>query len=156
LGLARRIAHISYRSEPEFSFRFGRRGQGAENPLEAPAGAASRGRYQVESYLDHQADKLVQRFDANSYVILTEALMSHDVGRGRGGVQRALASAKAEFFLAAVNSDRLYFPDQSEELARALPGEVPVHTIDAKIGHDGFLTEIGQLGPELRRKVFTL
>jgi homoserine O-acetyltransferase len=71
-------------------------------------------------------------------------------------MQRALASAKAEFFLAAVNSDRLYFPDQSEELARALPGEVPVHTIDAKIGHDGFLTEIGQLGPELRRKVFTL
>ena len=156
LGLARRIAHISYRSEPEFSFRFGRRGQGAENPVEAPTGAASRGRYQVESYLDHQAEKLVRRFDANSYVILTEALMSHDVGRGRGGVERALASAKAEFFLAAVNSDRLYFPEQSEELARALPGEVAVHMIDAKIGHDGFLTEIGQLGPELRRRVFTL
>jgi homoserine O-acetyltransferase len=156
LGLARRIAHISYRSEPELSFRFGRRGQGAENPIEAPGGAASRGRYQVESYLDHQAEKLVHRFDANSYVILTEALMSHDVGRGRGGVQRALSSAKAEFFLAAVNSDRLYFPEQSEELARALPGRVPVHMIDAKIGHDGFLTEIGQLGPELRRRVFTL
>jgi homoserine O-acetyltransferase len=156
LGLARRIAHISYRSEPELSFRFGRRGQGAENPIEAPGGAASRGRYQVESYLDHQAEKLVHRFDANSYVILTEALMSHDVGRGRGGVQRALSSAKAEFFLAAVNSDRLYFPEQSEELARALPGQVPVYMIDAKIGHDGFLTEIGQLGPELRRRVFTL
>lgn len=156
LGLARRIAHISYRSEPELSFRFGRRGQGAENPIEAPGGAASRGRYQVESYLDHQAEKLVHRFDANSYLILTEALMSHDVGRGRGGVQRALSTSKAEFFLAAVNSDRLYFPEQSEELARALPGQVPVHMIDAKIGHDGFLTEIGQLGPELRRRVFTL
>lgn len=156
LGLARRIAHISYRSEPELSFRFGRRGQGAENPIEAPGGAASRGRYQVESYLDHQAEKLVHRFDANSYLILTEALMSHDVGRGRGGVQRALSTSKAEFFLAAVNSDRLYFPEQSEELARALPGQVPVHMIDAKIGHDGFLTEIGQLGPELRRRVFSL
>jgi homoserine O-acetyltransferase len=156
LGLARRIAHISYRSEAELNFRFGRRGQGAENPLEAPGGAAERGRYQVESYLDHQAEKLAGRFDANSYVALTEALMSHDVGRGRGGVQRALAGAKAEFFLASVNSDRLYFPEQSDELARALPGEVPVHSIDAKIGHDGFLTEIGQLGAQLRRRVFTL
>ncbi|MDQ4502798.1 homoserine O-acetyltransferase [Sinomonas sp. ASV322] len=156
LGLARRIAHISYRSEPEFSFRFGRRGQGAENPFDAPGGAASRGRYQVESYLDHQADKLVRRFDANSYVILTEALMSHDVGRGRGGVERALAATRSEFFLASVTSDRLYFPEQTEQLARGLPGEVPVFTIDAKIGHDGFLTEIGQLGPELRRRVFAL
>lgn len=155
LGLARRIAHISYRSEPELNFRFGRRGQGAENPVEAPGAAAERGRYQVESYLDHQAEKLVSRFDANSYVTITEALMSHDVGRGRGGMQRALAGAKAEFFLASVNSDRLYFPEQSDELARALPGEVPVHSIDAKIGHDGFLTEIGQLGGELRRRVFT-
>ncbi|MEA5454655.1 homoserine O-acetyltransferase [Sinomonas sp. JGH33] len=156
LGLARRIAHISYRSEPEFSFRFGRRGQGAENPIEASDGAATRGRYQVESYLDHQADKLVRRFDANSYVILTEALMSHDVGRGRGGAERALSAAGSEFFIASVTSDRLYFPEQSEQLARWLPGEVPVYTIDAKIGHDGFLTEIGQLGPELRRRVFTL
>ncbi|WP_433876900.1 homoserine O-acetyltransferase MetX [Sinomonas atrocyanea] len=156
LGLARRIAHISYRSEPELNFRFGRRGQGAENPIEAPGHAAERGRYQVESYLDHQAAKLVNRFDANSYIAITEALMSHDVGRGRGGLVRALAKTKAEFFLASVNSDRLYFPEQSDELARALPGEVPVHSIDAKIGHDGFLTEIGQLGGELRRKVFTL
>jgi homoserine O-acetyltransferase len=156
LGLARRIAHISYRSEPELNFRFGRRGQGAENPIEAPGHAAERGRYQVESYLDHQAAKLVSRFDANSYIAITEALMSHDVGRGRGGLVRALAKTKAEFFLASVNSDRLYFPEQSDELARALPGEVPVHSIDAKIGHDGFLTEIGQLGGELRRKVFTL
>ncbi|MBT1002603.1 homoserine O-acetyltransferase [Paenarthrobacter sp. DKR-5] len=154
LGLARRIAHLSYRSEPELSFRFGRRAQGAENPLEAPA-LAARGRYQVESYLDHQARKLVDRFDANSYLAITEALMSHDLGRGRGGLPQALAGTKAEFFLAAVNSDRLYFPEQSEELARALPGAVEVHRIDAAIGHDGFLTEIGQLGPALRRAVFT-
>lgn len=156
LGLARRIAHISYRSEIELGYRFGRRGQAAEDPFDAREGVASRGRYQVESYLDHQAEKLVRRFDANSYLILTEALMSHDVGRGRGGVVRALSSTAPEFFLAAVDSDRLYFPEQSEELAEALPGKVPVYRIDAEIGHDGFLTEIGQLGPELRRHVFTL
>ncbi|MCU1434042.1 MAG: homoserine O-acetyltransferase, partial [Pseudarthrobacter sp.] len=56
----------------------------------------------------------------------------------------------ALFFIAAVDSDRLYFPSQSQELARALPGEVDLHLIEAPIGHDGFLTEIGQLGHQLR------
>jgi homoserine O-acetyltransferase len=52
--------------------------------------------------------------------------------------------------VAAVDSDRLYFPSQSRELAQALPGDVDVHVIQAPIGHDGFLTEIGQLGHQLR------
>lgn len=149
LGLARRIAHITYRSEPEFSHRFGRAAQGVEEPF-GSALPAGRGRYQVESYLDHQADKLVRRFDANSYVVLTEALMSHDIARDRGNLPDALAAAKAEFFIAAVDSDRLYWPAQSHELAAALPGAVTVHTITSPIGHDAFLTEIAQLEPALR------
>jgi homoserine O-acetyltransferase len=80
--------------------------------------------------------------------------MSHDVRRGRGPLKEALAQAKAEFFVAAVDSDRLYFPAQSHELAAALPGEVPVHVIKAPIGHDGFLTEIGQLNAQLRETFF--
>lgn len=148
LGLARRIAHITYRSEAEFGHRFGRAAQGVEEPFGA-ALPLSRGRYQVESYLDHQADKLVRRFDANSYVVLTESLMSHDVARDRGSLATALANVKAKFFIAAVDSDRLYWPAQSSELAAALPGDVPVHTIASPIGHDAFLTEIGQLEPAL-------
>jgi len=149
LALARRIAHITYRSAAELEGRFGRSPQAPESPLRGEA-LAARGRYQVESYLDHQGNKLVKRFDANSYIALTEALMSHDVCRGRGTLAETLAGATARFFVAAVDSDRLYFPSQSRELAQALPGDVEVHVIQAPIGHDGFLTEIGQLGSQLR------
>ncbi len=149
LALARRIAHITYRSPVELDGRFGRAPQEPESPLQGEQ-LAARGRYQVESYLDHQGAKLVQRFDANSYIAITEALMSHDICRGRGSLAQTLSSVNARFFVAAVDSDRLYFPSQSRELARALPGEVDVHLIEAPIGHDGFLTEIGQLGSQLR------
>jgi homoserine O-acetyltransferase len=149
LALARRIAHITYRSPGEFDDRFGRTPQAPESPLQGEQ-LAARGRYQVESYLDHQGTKLVQRFDANSYIAITEALMSHDVCRGRGPLAQTLSRSGARFFVAAVDSDRLYFPSQSQELARALPGEVDLHLIEAPIGHDGFLTEIGQLGHQLR------
>lgn len=153
LALARRIAHITYRSAAELDGRFGRNAQAAEAPL-AAGSLAGRGRYQVESYLDHQGNKLVRRFDANSYIAITEALMSHDVSRGRGTLREALAPATAQFLLAAVDSDRLYFPAQSHALAAALPGEVDVHLIEAAIGHDGFLTEIGQLSSQLRKGFF--
>ncbi|MDQ0676396.1 homoserine O-acetyltransferase [Pseudarthrobacter siccitolerans] len=149
LALARRIAHITYRSPLELDGRFGRAPQAPESPFQGGQ-LAARGRYQVESYLDHQGTKLVQRFDANSYIAITEALMSHDICRGRGPLEQTLSRADARFFVAAVDSDRLYFPSQSLELARALPGDVDVHFIEAPIGHDGFLTEIGQLGNQLR------
>ncbi len=161
LGLARRIAHITYRSEAEMGARFGRAVQPGEDPLgharlRPAAGGSVEGRYQVESYLDHQARKLVTRFDANSYVAITEALMSHDVTRGRGTLRESLArAAGVEFLVAAVNSDRLYFPAQSEELAAALPGDVTVRSIDSAIGHDGFLTEVATVGGLLKESFFT-
>jgi homoserine O-acetyltransferase len=153
LALARRIAHITYRSAAELDGRFGRNAQDSEAPLQSGS-LAGRGRYQVESYLDHQGNKLVRRFDANSYIAITEALMSHDVSRGRGALAEALAPSTAQFLVAAVDSDRLYFPAQSRALADALPGTVDVHVIQAPIGHDGFLTEIGQLSGQLRENFF--
>ncbi|WP_442215452.1 homoserine O-acetyltransferase MetX [Specibacter sp. RAF43] len=159
LGLARRIAHITYRSEGEMGARFGRAVQPGENPLgrgRLRPGGGAEGRYQVESYLDHQARKLVGRFDANSYIAITEALMSHDVTRGRGTLEQALGKAAGvDFLVAAVTSDRLYFPAQSEELAAALPGAVPVRYIDSPIGHDGFLTEVAAVGELLQDSFFT-
>ncbi|MDJ0357765.1 homoserine O-acetyltransferase [Paenarthrobacter sp. PH39-S1] len=160
LGLARRIAHITYRSEPEMSARFGRSAQPGEAPVSQGrirniAGSSAGERYQVESYLDHQAHKLARRFDANSYIVITEALMSHDVCRGRGPLLQALEqAADVEFLVAAVASDRLYFPAQSDELAAALPGEVGVDAIESEIGHDGFLTETEAVGVLLRRRFF--
>ncbi|CBT75138.1 MAG TPA: homoserine O-acetyltransferase [Glutamicibacter sp.] len=153
LGLARRLAHITYRSEAELETRFSRNPQEGEKPTGQLDGA--RGRYQVESYLDHQASKLVNRFDANSYLVLTEALMSHDVARGHESLEAALARlAKVNVVVAAVTSDRLYFPVQSVKLASSLAKPKPVHYIDSPIGHDGFLTDAKQLDGVLRTLVF--
>ncbi|WP_166356323.1 homoserine O-acetyltransferase MetX [Phytoactinopolyspora limicola] len=139
LGIARRIAHISYRSEPELQTRFGRAPQKAENPY-------GDGRFAVESYLDHQADKLVRRFDANSYVRLSEAMNTHDVGRDRGGIESALARVSARTVVAGVDSDRLYPLWQQEELARYIPGAGPVAVVSSPCGHDGFLVETAAVG----------
>jgi homoserine O-acetyltransferase/O-succinyltransferase len=144
LGLARRIAHVTYRSELELATRFGREAQDGEQPLGAG------GRYAVESYLDHHADKLARRFDANSYLVLTESMNSHDVGRGRGGVAAALAQVTAEMVVVAVDSDRLYPPRLSDEIAEAAGSPGRVRQIASDYGHDGFLIEIDQVGGIVR------
>lgn len=141
LGLARRIAHITYRTETELSERFGRDAQPGEDPLHP----AARGRYAVESYLDHHAGKLARRFDANSYLVLTEAMNSHDVGRGRGGLATALGRITADCTIVSVDTDRLYPPRLSDELAALLPRATRAHVRSA-FGHDGFLIEEEQVG----------
>lgn len=142
LGTARRLAHVTYRSEPELQSRFGRLPQ---DP--GPAGDPARGgRYRVVSYLDHHAEKLVRRFDAGSYVTLTEAMNGHDVGRGRGGVPAALRRITAPTLVAGVDSDRLYPLAQQAELARGITGADRLRVIESPYGHDGFLIETGQVG----------
>ena len=144
LGLARRIAHVTYRSEIELDARFGRQPQGEEQPL------GGGGRYAVESYLDRHADKLAVRFDANSYVVLTESMNSHDIGRGRGGVEAALERVTAALVVVGVDSDRLYPLRLSHEIAQARASADPTHIISSPHGHDGFLIEIAQVGKILR------
>ncbi|MFB7269250.1 homoserine O-acetyltransferase [Streptomyces sp. NPDC056244] len=139
LGLARRLAHVTYRSEPELHVRFGRDPQGTEDPWQG-------GRYQVESYLDHHAAKLVRRFDAGSYITLTDAMNTHDIGRGRGGVRAALRRITAPTLVAGVDSDRLYPPSQQGELAAGIPGADRLRVIESPYGHDGFLIETEQVG----------
>ncbi|HJP75726.1 MAG TPA: homoserine O-acetyltransferase [Pseudonocardiaceae bacterium] len=140
LGIARRIAHITYRSEAELAARFGREPQTGENP-------AHDGRYAVESYLDYHADKLVNRFDAASYVTLVRAMDSHDVGRGRGGIDKALGRIRAKTLIAGVDTDRLYPLPQQLQLAEAIPTSGPAHVITSPYGHDAFLLETAQLTP---------
>lgn len=149
LGLARRIAHTTYRAAPELNARFGNAAQPGEDP-QAPLPGRRRGRYAVESYLDHQASKLVGRFDANSYLALNQALMGHDIGRGRGGAAQALAGTACDWLVASVDSDRLYLPSESQALAELLPGEVAHRTIRSGAGHDGFLIEHEQIGDLVR------
>jgi homoserine O-acetyltransferase/O-succinyltransferase len=138
LGVARRMAHLSYRSPYELATRFGRDAQPGEEPLRG-------GRYAVESYLDHHAAKLVNRFDAGSYVLLSEMMNTHDVGRGRGGIAAALAQVTARTVVGSVSSDRLYPPADQAELAAGIPG-AQLRVIDSPYGHDGFLIEAETVG----------
>ncbi|MGH3612500.1 MAG: homoserine O-acetyltransferase MetX [Pseudonocardia sp.] len=138
LGVARRIAHLSYRSAFELAERFGREPQDGEHPWHG-------GRYAVESYLDHHAEKLVRRFDAGSYVRLTEMMNAHDVGRGRGGTAAGLHLVTARTVVAGVSSDRLYPLEQQVELAAGIPGASELRVIDSPYGHDGFLIEAARV-----------
>ena len=139
LALARGIGQYSYRTDLEFEGRFGRSAQAEEDPRKG-------GRFAVESYLEHHGDTLVRRFDPNSYIVLSEAMNHHDVGRGRNGVARALAGVRADVAVAGITSDRLYPIGLQYQLARLLPGGHPVTLIDSSSGHDGFLLETEQVG----------
>lgn len=142
LALARRIAHLSYRTSTELDSRFGRIPQGGEEPLEG-------GRFAVQSYLDHHGHKLARRFDANSYVVLTRAMLTHDVGRDRGGVAKALGQITARTAVIAVDTDRLFTAEESELMVREIPGALPLATISSPYGHDAFLIEHEQVARHL-------
>jgi homoserine O-acetyltransferase len=139
MGIARRIAHLTYRTEAEMDIRFGRELQGDDT-----------GRYAVESYLDHQADKLAHRFDANTYIALTEAMISHDIGRGRGGVAAALESISVPVVAVSIDTDRLFPVRLQAEIADFAPHTAPLVTISSPFGHDGFLVEVESVGNVIR------
>jgi homoserine O-acetyltransferase len=144
MGVARRVAHLTYRTEGELDLRFGREPQLGEDPLAA-------GRFAVQSYLDHHADKLPRRFDAGTYIALTDAMSTHDVGRGRGGVATALTSIRVPVVVGGVDSDRLYPLRLQEELANLIPTADGLHVIASPYGHDGFLLEVEAVGRLVQR-----
>ncbi|WP_416382186.1 homoserine O-acetyltransferase MetX [Nocardia higoensis] len=139
MGIARRIAHLTYRTEGELDSRFANNAQDGEDPYDG-------GRWAVQSYLDHQAAKLAKRFDPATYVLLTEAMNRHDVGRGRGGIEAALAATPVPCVVGGVDSDRLYPLHTQQELADLLPGCDGLEVVLSRDGHDGFLTETEAVG----------
>ena len=149
MGVARRIAHLTYRSESELDLRFGRDPQAGEDPT-------SGGRFAVESYLDHQADKLARRFDANTYIALTRAMSLFDLGEGRGGTAEALASIRAPLMVVGLDSDRLFPLRLQEELVAATPSARPLRVVRSPYGHDGFLVEKDQVGEIVREALSTV
>ena len=146
MGLARRIAHLTYRAELELDERFGAQPQAGEDP-------ARGGRYAVQSYLDHQAHRLVERFDPASYVVLTRSMNGHDVGRGRGGTAAALASVRVPVVVAGVDTDRLYPLRLQAAMAAAVPTCEGLRVVRSDLGHDGFLVETEQVGALLAETV---
>jgi homoserine O-acetyltransferase len=147
LEIARRFAHLTYRGEGELDTRFANRPQGGEDPADPTSG----GRYAVQSYLEHQGGKLVSRFDAGSYVVLTESLSSHDVGRDRGGIATALRGCPVPAVVGGITSDRLYPLRLQEELAELLPGCDGLQVVESVFGHDGFLVETEAVGELVRQ-----
>lgn len=127
LAAARAVAMCTYRSRGSFEERFGRR-------LESP------GVFHVERYLRHQGTKLAGRFDANSYVTLTRAMDSHDVGRGREGYENALRSIRQTALVVAIDSDVLYPLEEQRELAAGL-SNARLAWLHSPHGHDAFLIE---------------
>jgi homoserine O-acetyltransferase len=144
MEIARRFAHLTYRGETELDDRFGNDAQGDETPTTG-------GRYAVQSYLEHQGGKLARRFDAGTYVALTDALSSHDVGRGRGGVAAALARVTAPVVVGGITSDRLYPIRLQQELADLLPTCSGLNVVESAFGHDGFLVETEAVGELIRQ-----
>lgn len=147
LANARRIAMIHYRSGDEFDRRFARHSEDQVLPLRLEQ------RFDVESYLDYQGAKFVPRFDANTYLVLNKMMDLHDVGRGRGGIDAALARIVAPTMVMSVRTDFLYPRPQQLRIVEALRSRDRMRVehvdIDSDNGHDGFLTEPDQTGPPM-------
>ncbi len=138
LALARMTAMISYRTGAEFEQRFAR--QTRED-----------GVFQMQSYLDHQAKKLVDRFEAGSYLQLIDAMDSHDVGRGRGGVAAALSAFHGDLTGVGIPGDLLYSEDDVRSWTQASGGRY--RQITSQHGHDAFLLEPARVGAIVARSL---
>ena len=133
LKCARAQALISYRC-----FKGYGRTQAEEDPDTLFAG-------RVASYERYQGEKLLRRgFDAYCYYTQCNAMDSHNVGRGRGGVQQALGRIQARCTVVAVDTDQIFPPAESREWSRWIPGAEYIE-ISSDFGHDGFLLEIAKL-----------
>lgn len=148
LAAARAIAMVSYRSAQSLAQRFGR-ASGSEihaSRSTAPDEPAVRG------WLRHHGRSLVERFDANSYLTLIDAMDSHDLARGRGVYENVLQQVRQPALIGSVISDALYVPAEQRELSSLLlRGEL--FAIESEQGHDGFLIDAGIYEPRVRRFV---
>jgi homoserine O-acetyltransferase len=152
MGVARMVGHITYLSAPALTDRFGRKLQFAQDiryTITEPE-------FEVESYLRHQAESFVKRFDANTYLYTSRALTYFDIARehGDGSLTRALENYAARTLLIAFSSDWLYPPAASADIEAALHTlgkPVEYHLIEAPYGHDCFLLEEARQTPIIRR-----
>jgi homoserine O-acetyltransferase len=151
MGVARMVGHITYLSAMALEEKFGRRLQFSDDiryTITEPE-------FEVESYLRHQAESFVRRFDANTYLYTSRALTYFDLARqyGGGSLAAALAGISARTLLIAFSSDWLYPPSASAEIDEALRGlgkAVEFHVIEAPYGHDCFLLEEARQTPIIR------
>ncbi|HAB41892.1 MAG TPA: homoserine O-acetyltransferase [Porphyromonadaceae bacterium] len=133
LAAARAIGLLSYRG-----------GEGYNLTQQDPESDTLPDDHRACTYQRHQGDKLVKRFNAYSYMTILDAFDTHDVGRGRGGVDAALRRICCPTMVVGLTTDIIFTPAEQREIARRIPGAV-YREISSPLGHDGFLVEHGQL-----------
>ena len=157
LAVARQLGHVGYLSKESMDRKFGRRSAGRAAMADAFAPddpAADFFPYrEVESYLDYQAEKFVERFDANSYLYLTRAMDDYDLGEGYDSDADALAGFSGEALVVSFTGDWHFTVEQAERLAAAFEAagvDVANHVVESDHGHDAFLVEPEEVGPPVR------
>ncbi len=147
LAIARSVAQITYRSAEVFDGRF------ARDLVDPRSVFGHWDRFQVESYLDYHGEKLVRRFDANTYLILNRTMDLHDLARDRGSMESAIRRlAHLPALTLSISSDVLYPTAQQaaiRDAIRAAGGRCDHHVIQSPDGHDGFLLAARQVGSHL-------
>lgn len=147
LSIARMVGMVTYRTEQLFQERFGRNLQRSGEVTDPDS------LFAVESYLRYQGDKLVNRFDANSYLYLLKSMDTHDIGRGRGGVTEALRRVEADVFIVGILEDTLFPVRLQRELHAqlvALNKRSVLKEVSSPYGHDAFLVAFDEWGEDLR------
>ncbi len=149
LSLARAIAMCTYKSATLFEERHARRPQVHEDPLRSLAD-----RYDIAGYLDHQGEKMVARFDANSYLVISKAMDTFDPTRGYASDDAAFGRIRARTTLVGISSDWLFPAADVWHLAeriRRAGAPCEYAEIETNHGHDGFLADAYLLEPILRK-----
>jgi homoserine O-acetyltransferase len=155
LALARQIGHVMYLSKASMSARFGRRAAGrdaARDTFPSDPAADFFPYRDVESYLDYQASRFVERFDANSYLYLSRAMDHYDLAAGYDDDADALAAFDGEALTLSFTGDWHFPVEANEAVAEAFrEANTPVahHAVDSDHGHDAFLVEPEKVGPPL-------
>jgi homoserine O-acetyltransferase/O-succinyltransferase len=149
-AIARTVAQVTFRSDDVFTDRFGR--ELARDTTLGDKRFDLWQRFEVERYLDYHGEKLVRRFDANSYLIISKAMDLHDVARGRGGLDQALSRIRVPTLAVGIWSDVLYPAYQQRQIASLLDAQgcrSRYVEIDSQHGHDSFLIDLDQVGAAL-------
>lgn len=129
LATARSIALLSYRGQTAY-----------DRTQDDPEAGTKTSKYKASSYQRYQGEKLRRRFNAYSYYRFTQAIDSHNIGRGRDSIEKVLAGIRSRCCIVAISSDILFPPSEHDILRENIPG-AEYHLIDSDFGHDGFLIE---------------
>jgi len=152
LAIARMLAMITYQSEEAMEMRFARH-PARHQQTHAPSGYhALGGAFDVESYLYHQGEALVRRFDANSYLYISRAMDLYDVGTGHPSREAALRRLRSQALFIGIRSDFLFPALRVRQLAEQvnqLGGQARYIELDSPHGHDAFLKEWEQMAAAL-------